>query len=242
MLFPNSSTKWKGLTVVDYGVNDVFDIDVEDGKINCDSRRNVGRVDDDHDKYKPVGTCLPLTKPNSVGNLPVTEEIRDFSICQHEYNVHYIGREVKTNNRAQLNRLFIDHPELLLGTILDEMNQDQLDLLLRNFHPLKYACDVPILYSKRLYPPGDSRRFFNERSQAQKLALLRFSNKRPLESRMFVKKLDSLLDTIFEIPSSILLDYLDEGLIMKYDELIDNYHIGNHLAHYKNYLIHPEGL
>ena len=238
-LFPKSSTKWKGNTVVDLGVNDAVDIDVAEQQIKIHSRKAFEI--DDCEKYRPCDTSLPLANPNNIGKFSTAEEIRDYAICQHERNVHVVGREVKTNNKAQINKLLIDNPEMLLGSIMNEMKQPNLDLLSRNFHPLKYACDVPVSYKKWIRPPDDYKKFFKEKSHAMKHAFVRFSNKRPLESKDFVKKLDDLSDAIFEIPRSILLDYLDEELVMKYDELTKNHHLGNCLAKNKDYLIYPKG-
>ena len=241
ILFPNSTTKWKGYTTVDYGVNDAFDITVENEMLENKSRKNSEAAFNSNERYKPVNLCLPLTSPNDIGSSPL-EEIRDFSIFQHEYDIYHVGKHVKTNKHAQLNNFFVDHKDLVVGEILDNLDQTSLDLLYRGFHPLAYAYDIPLSYSKRIHRPDDHRKFFNEHSHAKRSALVRFSNKQSLESRNFVKKLDVLLDTIFEIPRSILLDYLDEELVMKYDELTQNFDVGNCLAKYKNCLIYPKGL
>ena len=237
ILFPNSATKWKGYTTVDYGVNDAFDITVENELLESKSRKILEAACVSNERHKPVNSCLPLTNPNNIGSSPL-EEIRDYSILQHEYDIYHIGNHVKTNNYAQLNNFFVDHKDLLVGEILGDLNQTSLDLLCRAFHPLPYAYDIPLSYSKRIRRPDDHRKFFNEHAHAKRSALLRFSKKQ----RNFVKKLDALLDTIFEIPKSILLDYLDEELVMKYDELAQNFDAGNCLANYKNCLVYPTGL
>ena len=242
MLFPNSTTRLKGHTVVDYGVSDAFDIGVENETITRNARNSVGKLGTEYTLHRPVGTCLPLMKPNNIENLPVAEELTDFSICQHDYSLHRVGREVKTNSKAQMNKFLHDNEDLLLGTFLDEMSPAHRELLYRNFHPLKYAFDIPFTYGKRKFQPLDHRQHFKDKSHAKRYAMFRFATKRPLESQLFIRKLDQLLETISEIPRSILLDYLDEELVMKYDELTENFHIGNCLAQYKNCLIHPKGL
>lgn len=241
-LFPGSSTKLKGKSVIDYGVSDVVDICMDDQRLEIYPKLNAKPFNVGYRRLTPIGTCLPLILPNDVGNLPIYEEINDVSICQHEHHTHAIGTTLKTTKTAQLNRLLIDHPELLIGSIIDELDQSQIDMLHRSFHPLVYGCDVPMTYSKRVHRLRDFKKFFKDTSQTRKRAMVRFSYRRPLESKHFIKELNELWDAIFEMPNSLLLDYLEEELVMKYDDITANHQLGNCLASYKDFLIYPTGM
>ena len=240
-LFPRSCTRWKGHSVVDYGVNDSVNIKTWDDDLQIDSRKSFRGSKEFKIYYESASPCLPLSTPNDVGKFPVAEEVKDFWISPHECKSDVIGKMIQTPSVQHLNKLFIDYPELLIGNIINEINHNEKDLLSRHFHPLKYGYDVPCHYKKLKRQPMNYREFFKYSEISQRRIMGRFSLKKPSDWKPYIKQLDDLLGTISEIPRDLLLDYLDEELIEKYDMLTTNYNLGNCLACSDNLLIHPKG-
>ena len=240
--FPGSSTKTKGHTVVDYGLNDVLDIDVNNQKVETTSRKCVRKLPGD--QYKPTSCCFPLKNPNEARNGPVFEEMLDSWISPHAQNPYIIGRTFKTSNNQHLDKLFADHPDLIIGNLISEMTNSQINLLSRNFHPLKFSFDIWHKLHARSKPPENCREYFKQSWRMQKNTMSRFSSynrKKNQVARNYLKDMDGLLDALFEIPRDLLLDYLDESHTDRIELLTENYHLGNCLAACDNFLMYPQG-
>ncbi|XP_065067138.1 uncharacterized protein LOC135692769 [Rhopilema esculentum] len=240
-LFTKINATWKGQSVVDFGTNDGIDIDFSiDSGIQVTSRKTSGGR---CKRYLAQNTCFPLMPPNEIEVSQIIEDVRDVWACPHDTCAERTASNLQTTNLGQLNMLFKDHPELLIGTTLDELKGFDMDILHRQFHPLKYAYDTIMILNRRQVPPENFREFYRQSNTRKTRTMTRFTRNdtHALENRHFVKRLDETLETIFEIPRGLLLDLLDEELVSKYDLITENEHLGNCLSNCEDLLIYPKG-
>ncbi len=150
---------------------------------------------------------------------------------------------IKTTNKQQLNRLFTDDPELLIGSISDQMTLEDKQILGRHFHPLRYSYDIALRYGSRTHrrKPSkleDYRLMFKD----ELLYQARRYDKKFTSNLKFLENFDKLMGTLLEIPRELLLDYLDEGLIDQYELIMENLHLGNCLSLCEDYILYPKGV
>ncbi len=236
---PKNSTQHKGQTVVDYGIDDAIDININDQDIEYFSRKSHRSSKTNPNENSSKKRCFPLSHPNTQTRLPVYEEQADCWICPHAWfpNSNNIEKTLRTPSQQQIDRLLLDHPDLLIGSYLDEMNNKSLGTLGRHFHPLKYSFDIALKYNTFRTRPKDYISYFHDHFKS---CTKRYHFKLP-NRYGFLKKLDGILDTIYDVPREVLLDCLDEGLTEQYDLLNENHHLGNCMAFLDDCVLYPQG-